>query len=389
MATREAPATSTVLAVDDDEQLLGAIVRVLERDGFSVISATNADDALAAVARGGLDVLVSDIAMPGKDGIELLRATREHDLDLPVVLMTGAPDLVSAVAAVEYGALRYLTKPFELESLVEVVRDAARLRRLASAKRQALSLLGTHTGEASDRAGLEAIFARTLASLWMAYQPIVRAEDGSLYGYEALMRSDERSLPHPLAILDAAERLRRLPDLSQTIRSRIVADLQRAEPGWAIFVNLHPSDLDDPAMVGTGASPFAEVAQTLVLEVTERAALEGIADVAGKCARLRDRGHRIAIDDLGAGYAGLSSFVQLRPDVVKLDATLTRSIHGDGVRRKIVRGMTTLCREMGLIVVAEGVEVERDRDALIELGCDLLQGYLFGRPHRPFATPVW
>jgi EAL domain-containing protein (putative c-di-GMP-specific phosphodiesterase class I) len=380
---------ATILTVDDDAQVLAALRRVLQREGFVVMAASNADDALETIAHGGIDVLVSDIAMPGKDGIELLRATRDHDLDLPVVLMTGAPDLASAVAAVEYGALRYLTKPLDPDALVEVVHDAARLRRLATAKRQALALLGTQTGEASGRAGLEAAFERTLAAVWMAYQPIVRAEDGSLFGYEALVRSDEHTLPHPQAILDAAGRLRRLPDLARTIRARIVADLAQADAGWTIFVNLHPSDFEDPALIGPDAAPFHGVTQTIVLEVTERAALEGIDDVAGKCARLREQGHRIAVDDLGAGYAGLSSFVQLRPDLVKLDATLTRCIHGDGVRRKIVRGVTELCRDMGLLVVAEGVEFDRDRDTLVELGCDLLQGYLFGRPHRPFTAPVW
>jgi len=351
--------------------------------------AADGDEALTWVETGRVGAVVTDIAMPGQDGIQLLRAIRMRELDLPVVLMTGAPELETAIAAVEYGALRYLTKPFETRVLVEQVRTALRWYRLARTKREAMTWLGTQTGEASDRAGLEASFERTLDSLWMAYQPIMRASDRSLFGYEALLRSEDRSLPHPGAILDAASRLGRLPELARAIHHHVVADLERADPSWTIFVNLHPDDLRDPAIIGPGAHPFAGVVQPLVLEVTERSAIDSIPDLRACIGRLREHGHRIAIDDLGAGYAGLSSFLMLQPDVVKLDMSLTRGVDSDDVRRKLVRSMTGLCHEIGLDVVAEGVETVAERDTLVELGCDLLQGFLLARPARPFATCSW
>jgi EAL domain-containing protein (putative c-di-GMP-specific phosphodiesterase class I)/ActR/RegA family two-component response regulator len=388
MSTAPAAADGTaVLVVDDEPGLVAALSAALRAAGLDVLAAANADEALVWVETGRVGAVVTDIAMPGQDGIALLCEIRKRDLDLPVVLMTGAPDLQTAIAAVEYGALRYMTKPFETRALIEQVRTALRWYRLARTKREAMTWLGTQTGEASDRAGLEAAFARALESLWIAYQPIVRAADGSLFGYEALLRAEDRTLPHPGAILDAATRLGRLSDLSAAIHRRVIEDLQCADPSWTIFVNLHPDDLRDPAIVGPDAQPFAGVRQRLVLEVTERAAMDSIPDLRSTIARLRGQGHRIAIDDLGAGYAGLSSFLLLQPDVVKLDMSLTRGCDGDDVRRKLVRSMTSLCHEIGLEVVAEGVETDAERECLVALGCDLLQGFLIAKPERPFTQP--
>jgi EAL domain-containing protein (putative c-di-GMP-specific phosphodiesterase class I) len=114
--------------------------------------------------------------------------------------------------------------------------------------------------------------------------------------------------------------------------------------------------------------------------------LDHIPEVQGKVAQLRDLGFRIALDDLGAGYAGLTSFTQLEPEFVKLDMSLIRDVHTTPMKQKIVRSMVSLCHDLGKLVVAEGIETTAERDFLIDLGCDLLQGYLFARPGRPFPA---
>jgi EAL domain-containing protein (putative c-di-GMP-specific phosphodiesterase class I) len=298
--------------------------------------------------------------------------------------MTGAPDLESAISAVKLGALEYLTKPFDLQTFVASVRNARNLGRLARAKREVMTLVGGATSEASDRTGLEVRFERAIAGLWMAYQPIV-ARDGTLFGYEALLRTEDPT-SDPGTMLDAATRLDRLPQLAAAVRNHIAADLHKADPGWTIFVNFHPFDLLDPLAIGVDEAPYAGVQQQIVVEITERTTLDAIADVGARIDRLRAHGYRIAIDDLGAGYAGLSSFLHLRPDVVKFDMNLTRGIDGDRLRRQLVASMTTMCHELGVQVVAEGVETKAEHETLLELGCDLLQGYYICRPQRPFAS---
>jgi len=377
-----------VLVVDDDAPLRRASARVLGAEGFEVVQAEDGEEALRLLAAGDFDVVVSDVMMPRTTGLQLLRAIRERDLELPVILMTGAPSMEAALEAKHHGALHYLTKPVDSERLVSAVTRAERLRRLAIAKRIAMDALDSMLPRAGDRAGLENSFKLALDTLWIAYQPIVEASTQQLYGYEALMRSREASLPHPGAVLDAAERLGRVPDVGRRVRGLVTRPMAQTAPAVNLFVNLHASDLADPTLA-SATSPLAPLASRTILEITERATLEGIDDVEDKIAALREMGFRIAIDDLGAGYAGLTSFASLEPEVVKLDMTLVRDIEKSDTKRKLVASMIDVCHDLGVLVVAEGIETVSERKVLVDLKCDLLQGYLLGRPGEPFPAVTW
>jgi EAL domain-containing protein (putative c-di-GMP-specific phosphodiesterase class I) len=217
----------------------------------------------------------------------------------------------------------------------------------------------------------------------MAFQPIVEAATGSLFGYEALLRSGDPGLPGPCGILDLAEKLGRIHDLGRAVRSKASEPMQNVPPAALLFINLHAADLNDETLVSPSA-PLTMIASRVVLEITERASLEAIDDVPSRVAKLRELGFRIAIDDLGACYSGLKSFALLGPEFVKLDISLVRDVHRNPLKQKLVRSLTALCKDMGIAVVAEGIEVVEERDAIIELGCDLLQGFLLARPGRPF-----
>jgi EAL domain-containing protein (putative c-di-GMP-specific phosphodiesterase class I) len=105
---------------------------------------------------------------------------------------------------------------------------------------------------------------------------------------------------------------------------------------------------------------------------------------------LREQGFRIAVDDVGAGYAGLSSFALLEPDLIKIDMSLIRDIDASKAKQSIVRSMLQLAtRDLGMLVICEGVETPAERDALIWLGANLLQGHLFGKPSREFVVSSW
>jgi len=377
-----------VLVVDDDDSLRRMFVRALEEDGFEVQSAENGLRASELLARSSFHVIVSDVKMPGMDGLSLLRVVRERDLEVPVILITGTPDVEAAAQAVQYGACHYLTKPVELAHLKQVVRRAAGLWRLAHLKREAMIALESGKFFAGDRAGLEISFARAMQGMWMAYQPIVDASRGSLYGYEALLRTTERSIPHPGAFLDAAETLGKLDELGRAVRAKAPEPLVHAAQDAVLFVNLHARDLEDKTLTWP-STPLAKVAKRVVLEVTERASLSGVSNLQARVAELREMGFRLAIDDLGAGYAGLTSFAMLEPEFVKLDMSLVRDVHRSRTKQKLIRTMTGLCKDMGMLVVAEGVETPEEREALVDIGCDLFQGYLFARPGKPFPDFCW
>jgi EAL domain-containing protein (putative c-di-GMP-specific phosphodiesterase class I)/CheY-like chemotaxis protein len=377
-----------ILLVDDEAPLQRAYRRALTSAGFDVETAGDGAEAVAKFQQGRFHAVVSDIAMPQMNGVQLLHAIREHDLDVPVVLVTGDPSVETAIQALDYGALRYLVKPVEVPVLLDVVEKAVNLQRMAVMKRQALEMLGEVDKQLGDRAGLEVKFESALDKMFMVYQPIVRWTDRTVDGYEALVRSNEPTIPHPGALFDSAERLDRLNDLSRAIRAKAPLPMLNAPERGRLFYNLHVRDLNDPELFAADA-PLARMADRVVLEVTERASLNEVRDVRSIVAQLREMGFKIAVDDLGAGYAGLTSFAQLEPDVVKLDMALIRDVHLSPTKKKLVRSMTQLSADMGLEVVAEGVENANERDVLVELGCDLFQGFFFAKPAPPFADVAW
>src|SRR5262249_52953533 len=154
------------------------------------------------------------------------------------------------------------------------------------------------------------------------------------------------SLPGPEAVLDAAEHLGRLSDLGRTARAAAVTPMREAR-GAVLFVNLHPSDLGDESLFSP-TSPLSEMAPNVVLQITERAPLRDVVDIRDRAARLRELGFRLAVDDLGAGYAGLTSFATLEPEFVKLDMALVRGIDRNDVKRKIVERMTGLAHDLNV-----------------------------------------
>lgn len=388
-AKPEAEAGSArVLLVEDDERLRRAMTRILESDGFIVEAAQDGREAFALIERGHIDVVVSDVAMPNMTGLELLAQVRRFDMELPVILVTGGPSEEDALEAKKYGALNYLAKPLDPDRLLTVLARAERLRRMAIAKRMAMDLLDSQLPRAGDLAGLEHSLDDALDTLWIAYQPILRASDGSLFGYEALMRTRSSALPHPGAVLDAAERLNRLNDVGRQIRTLAPGPLESSPSKALLFVNLHASDLNDPQLLDP-SSPLVKTAHRVVLEVTERATLDKVNEVSSRINDLRSLGFRIAIDDLGAGYAGLTSFALLEPEIVKLDMTLVRDVASSPAKSKLIQAFCGVCRDMNALVVAEGIETREERDHLIDLGCNLLQGYLHAKPGPAFPEFSW
>jgi len=377
----KAARVTSLLVVDDDPAVLKMTKRSLERLGYRVVAARSGDEALGCLTCETFDCMISDVQMPGINGLRLLRAVRDRDLDIPVVLVTGNPDVETAATAVEYGAFHYLIKPVGSAQLEATVERAANAGRIARARREYVEQYSSGVFLTGDRAGVDATLDRALASLWMSFQPIVHAKGQGIFAQEALLRSDEPALPHPGALLEAAERAQRLYDFGRAVRSSVAQAIAASPEGWTFFVNLHPEDLRDPSLHLADA-PLSRFADRVVLEITERMSLESMPSVRGQLANLREMGFRIALDDLGAGYAGLTSFVRLEPEFVKLDMSLVRDIHQNDAKQKIVGSMVHLCHEMGKQIVAEGVEQVAERDALVELGCDLLQGYLFGKPSK-------
>jgi len=369
-ATTTRPKRADILLVDDDRLVLRAVERMLTASGYTVVAVHDGQQAAREAMAGGYDVLVSDIHMPGITGTELLDVLRSYGCDIPVILMTGAPTIETAREAVELGATQYLTKPIERAALVKAVARA----KTAQRKPREEILDPAHA----------AGFDRALGSLWMAFQPIVSLAAHGPVAYEALVRSHEDGFRTPGPLIEYAERSGRMGELGRAIRELCADAAAHVPRGASLFVNVHAQDLFD-ADLFSSSSPLSSYADNVVLEITERGAIDEVGDLLQRVRRLRTLGFRLAIDDLGAGYAGLTSIAVLEPDFVKLDMSLTRDLASSPLRQRLVGSMVDACRDTGMKLVAEGVETVHELAKLKELGCDLLQGYHFAKPGPEFV----
>ncbi|MCX5745069.1 MAG: EAL domain-containing protein [Proteobacteria bacterium] len=242
--------------------------------------------------------------------------------------------------------------------------------------------------QAGELSELEAKLTRCIAGIAMHFQPIVHASTRARFGYEALLRSSDKGLPHPGAILDAAERLERVPSLGRAVRANSAKVIAAAPPERGVcFINLHLLDLFDKQLTSPFA-PLSKVASRVILEITERTSLEGQLDLRYRVAELRELGFRIAIDDLGGGHARMGTFTPLDTDFVKLDMSLVRDVDKHPMKQRLIKSVTDLCRQQHIGIIGEGVETEAEARVLVDLGCDLLQGYLIAKPGPPFIDQL-
>lgn len=376
-----------ILVVDDDEHVRFVVASSLRQAGFAVEEAATGEVALKKLNPGSNEVeaVISDISMPGLSGVEMLRIVRARDLDVPVVLLTGRPSLETAIEAVEGGALRYLRKPAATAEIVETMDQAVRLGRLARWRRDALAVTRSSSLFVGDRASMALALEEAIAGLWLVGQPIVGCRDGLIFGVELLARSVCTRFTNITSILEAAERLGQVITLGRRVRQ--IASTVEVSRQHALFVNLHSLEFDDETLYSDN-NPLLRLGSRVVLEVSERQSLDQVSNLKEKVTALRSLGFWLAVDDLGAGYAGLNSFAVLRPDIVKLDMAIIRGIDQDPYRRTLVRSMTAMCRDFGIPMIAEGVETEAEKAVLVDLGCDYLQGFLCGKPVAAISRDV-
>ena len=217
-----------------------------------------------------------------------------------------------------------------------------------------------------------------------AFQPIHHAKGGGVYGYEALVRPSHPAINGPTHLFEVAERAGRVPELGRVVRSGAMNNIVALPFPYSLFVNLHPFELNDPHLLDI-VPEVDEQRARIVFEITESSAIKDFDRVSTRISELRRRGYRIAVDDLGSGYAGLLALSQLTPDFVKLDCALVRRVNEDERTERLVRHLVDFANGEGITVVAEGIETDVERSTLEEMGCGLLQGYLLGRPAPTFA----
>ncbi|MBC3476246.1 EAL domain-containing protein [Pseudomonas taiwanensis] len=222
-------------------------------------------------------------------------------------------------------------------------------------------------------------------SIHSLFQPIISPNDGRIFGHEALSRGPSNSPLHsPLNLFTIARQAGRLTELEATCRESACRRFSEQNLEGKLFLNISPESLLEPhypsgrtlkLLEQLGLSP-----SRVVIELTEQTPTDDFQLLFNALHHYRDMGFSIALDDLGAGYSSLRLWSELRPDYVKIDRHFIDGIHCDPLKREFVGSILQIARASKAQVIAEGIELAEELAVLMEMGVDLVQGYLLGRP---------
>lgn len=212
----------------------------------------------------------------------------------------------------------------------------------------------------------------------MVFQPIVNLANDTVKGYESLARFTSEPYRPPNVWFDDAASVGLGTELECLAIQRALEQAKTLPANIYVSLNISPENIFEDAFLAILAAE--QELDSFMLEITEHSQVEDYQALHSTLKPLRERGLKLAVDDAGAGYASLSHILQLKADVIKLDMGLVRDIDQDDAKRSLVGGMVMFAREMGTMVIAEGIETEAEKETLKALGIFTGQGYLLGKP---------
>jgi len=222
------------------------------------------------------------------------------------------------------------------------------------------------------------------------FQPIVNMKDQSIVGYEALTRGPKGTeFESPYMLFDIATESDLLFELDRLCRRKALIGAANLEAPYKLFVNTLPMTIRDPEFQGQLMVDFLKGMNLhpsrIVLEITERLAIENYSLFLEAMNYFTDVGFAVAVDDMGAGYSGLEKIVHLKPNYLKFDLLMVRDIDTSFVKREMLKAILSLADKVKANVIAEGVETQEELKTLLDLGITYGQGFLFARPELGFA----
>ena len=379
-----------VLLADDEEEVLDVMTDLMSSDpAIDVVGrATDARQAIDLARSAGPDVALVDVRMPGGGGAVAARGIRRDSPPTRVVAVSADSHPEAVLAMLDAGATGYVGKEEPVEQILRAVhravdgRASLAVSSLASMTEQLVERGSDRTARERRAAGDR--IARAIEGVGMetVFQPIVDLFAGRVVGLEALVRF--RGTPRhrsPEAWFAEADSVGLRPELELAAIELAISHLDRIPDETYLSVNLSPGTIcseEVPRVLG-------DEAHRVMLEVTE-GPLADEERVAGCLRALRDLGAKIAIDDVGAGYAGLSRIVVLAPEFIKLDRAVVAGVAADPFRRSLIQRMVSFASDVGIEVIAEGIETQADLEELRALSVPFGQGFHLGRP-GPLPEP--
>jgi len=220
------------------------------------------------------------------------------------------------------------------------------------------------------------------------YQPIMDFQTGSILGWESLARGPkESSFRYPVLLFETAEQLGRLFALEKLCREVAIKNVGKLQKSQKLFLNIHPKTMADPEFTPGKTLELMEQAglspENIVFEITERHSIQEFDLFYRTLDHYRSQGFQIAVDDAGAGYAGLTMIAELQPEYIKLDKSLIDGIHKDPVKRALVETTAAFADKIGSQIIGEGIETKAQAICLKDIGVHCGQGYFIAKPATP------
>jgi len=388
-STSDAPAAPTVLIVDDEAWQRRQVLEVIQQLSQAYVEAENLAQARAYLTQQRFTFIVLDLSLGQEDGIELLRDLARMKSTSALIFISGFDDRVCAAAvrlASSYG-LRVagtLAKPLQLIAVKDLLQSWPAQVALPPT-RDALPLTADDLAQGLAQGEIIPVF-----------QPKIDLLSGRAVGVEALARWDsprfgEISPEQFVTLAETADLIEQLTRVILIASLRQCEHWRRQHPQVGLAVNLSPSifDLTLPESIEQLLREIGVPPQVLTLEVTESVIVADEIVAADVLTRLRIKGVQLAIDDFGTGYSSLGTLLRLPFNELKIDRMFVERCHQDADSLRIVKAVISLAHEMGLRVVAEGVESVAVRDALARSGCDYGQGWLWPRALTAPALSAW
>jgi EAL domain-containing protein (putative c-di-GMP-specific phosphodiesterase class I)/response regulator of citrate/malate metabolism len=381
----------SLLIAEDDELVADVLLELLAGDAsIEVVGLARDAEETIALAREHLpDVALVDVRMPLGGGARAARALALLSPPPRVIAYSAFDDREGVIAMLQAGAVAYVVKGGPIDDVSEAVGRAARGQFTLSpaAADHVVGALVEHLereegASAAQRAAAARIDAALApGAIELVFQAIFGLSDREIVGHEALARFVPPPRRGPDEWFAEALEIGRSIELELAALRAASAAVRVAGDGIAAgaFVSLNASPatiLSDGFVDALACVP----SDRLVVEVTEHAPISDYVAFARALAGLRARGARLAVDDVGAGYASLRHIVDLGADIIKIDLSLTRGIDADPSRRAVTAALVSFAAETGASVVAEGIETEAELETMRELGVGYGQGYLLARP---------
>ncbi len=366
----------TILVIEDDQVRDGMLSMILATRGYKVIAAKNGQEAIAKSSLP-IDLIIIDLLLGDMNGIEVCHYLKQVGVtrNIPIILLSDRNCPVNEkVQCFQLGADDLLCKPFENEELF------ARI----------FALLRRHHGEDSEAEVQRVDNVKQLREIIDQelvepnFQPIyLIGSTCKLFGVEILSRPLVGGLlKNPEHLFQIALELGFYYELEMMVWRKALKILNENAPFSNIFLNCNPYIIENNNFPNIRElfESASILPSNVFFELTERSAISKYHLFCERLQQYRELGFKIAVDDVGSGYASLESIIETRPEVVKIDRHIIHGLSINDYKRSIVKFIVSFCGEHDIICVAEGVETSDEFVLLKNLGVKAFQGYFFYKP---------